>query len=780
MRGVRFCLGRFSLGRFSFRRNAAPGLISLALISLALGGLLLPEPGSALAAANPGTSLSTGFYGTCTIRAGQGYCWGPDSNGELGDGSTAESGVPVAVDTSGVLAGKTLTQISTADGYTCALDTSGAAYCWGSNEWGQLGFGVLEYSDVPVPVDTKGVLAGKRLVEITAGQLAACALDSAGHAYCWGNNQFGELGNGGTANSDVPVAVDTGGALAGQTLTQISGGSDYTCALDTAGAAYCWGADDFGELGDASGTASDVPVAVDASGVLAGKKLADIAANESGSSTCALDASGSAFCWGLNVEGQLGDDSTSNSAVPVAVDASGALAGKTLTQISTGEDTCALDSSGAPYCWGDNDYGELGDNSTSGSTVPVAVDTSGALAGQRLTQIGAGGYFYACALAVSGAVYCWGDNGGQLGNDGAGISAVPVAAGPSPPTAVTAVPRKRAARVSWQVPVMPGAVTGYTAIANPGEEICLTSTASCTIGGLTNDTTYSVTVVARTATTNSAPSAAVSVTPGSGVVFTSTAYATAAFGVRFRFTVRATGGSPAPAIAIRGTLPAGVTFTRHGNGTAVLAGTPDRGAVGVYPLTFTATSKAGKATQAFALAVTRAPVLAKLPGVVTLTIGENVNVPVKSTGYPVPELIGSGPLPPEVFLDDHGNGTGAITGQVNPLTAGSYRFTVIAASTSGYATRTITVIVAQPPAITSASSATAPIGYAFSFPVTATGFPAPKITESGRLPTGLTFTSATATLSGIPRSGTRGTYPITFTATNAAGKATQHFVLTVT
>ena len=356
--------------RLSRRRNAAVAPTSL--ISLAVIGLLLPHQATALAAAQPATSLTTGYYESCAIAAGQAYCWGPNS-----DGSAGGSGVPVPLDSGGVLAGKTLTQISAADGYACALDTSGAAYCWGSNNWGQLGLGIpIRYSAVPVRVSTSGVLAGKKLVQITAGQLQACALDSTGHAYCWGNNQFGELGNGGTANSGVPTAVDTNGALAGQTLTRISGGSDYTCALDTAGAAYCWGADQFGQLGDARGTASDVPVPVDANGVLAGQKLVSISANESGSSTCAVDAGGSAYCWGLNILGQLGDGTTANSTTPVAVDASGALAGKALTQISVGySETCALGSTGAPFCWGDNHYGQLGDNGTTDSSVPVAVDT---------------------------------------------------------------------------------------------------------------------------------------------------------------------------------------------------------------------------------------------------------------------------------------------------------------------------------------------------------------------------------------------------------------------
>lgn len=754
-------MGAFSqAGRRTRRRTAA---LALALGLGAVLGLLLPGPGRALAAAQPGSSFSfSAGWPSCAIEAGKAYCWAPGS-------------VPVAVNTRGVLNGKTLTQISTGPGYACALDTSGAAYCWGANQWGQLGFGVLGSSVVPVPVDTKGVLAGKKLVRISAAEQEACALDSTGHAYCWGLNTGGELGDGGTANSDIPVAVDTSGALAGKRLTQISAGNAYACAVDTTGAAYCWGFGHNGELGNGGSTSSSVPVSVDASGVLAGKKLVGISASELGGSTCAVDAGGSAYCWGENLEGQLGDDSTNGSAVPVAVDTSGVLTGKTLTQVTAGSVyTCALDSAGAAYCWGDNLQGQLGDNSRDSSAVPVAVDTSGALAGKALTQVSAGGLSLACAMSTSGAVYCW----GSPDNVSAG-STVPVAVGPSPVTGVTAASGNRAAKVSWQVPVMSAGVTGYTAIAKPGEKICITKSTSCTIGGLTNDVTYSVTVVAHTARTNSSASVPVAVTPGSHVAFVSNPFATAAFGTRFGFTVRATGGSPA--IAVKGTLPPGVTFTRHAGGTATLAGTPDRGALGLYHLTFTAKSGAGVATQAFTLTVDRAPRLGKLPGTLTLKLRQEVSIPITTTGYPVAQLLKTGHLPSALPLLDHGNGTGLIAGRVGPNDKpGRYRLTVIAANTSGDATHTITVLLVQAPAITSPRSAKVAIGSTLSFHVTGTGFPVPKITESGRLPKGVTFDSATATLKGIPRSGTKGSYKITFTAASSAGKATQAFTLTVT
>jgi hypothetical protein len=712
-------------------RNAAASRCLAAVVALALIAAALcraPASQAAPALPRPGASIGTGYYQTCAVESGQAYCWGPNGDGELGDGSLASSGVPVAVDTSGALASKTLRQVSGGDEFACALDTSGAAYCWGSNDNGQLGDGsAVSYTDVPVPVDTSGVLSGKTLVQIAAGQQGACVLDTAGQVFCWGDNTEGELGDGSTTQSRVPVAVDTSGALAGKTVTQITAGELYACALDSAGAAYCWGFNDFGQLGDGSTANSSAPVAVQTGGALAGRALAGIAASDSEVFTCAVDTAGAAYCWGINFFGQLGDGTTANSSAPVAVDASGALAGK------------------------------------------------------KLAQISAGGFFWTCATDASGAVYCWGDNlGGQLGDDStASQSDVPLKAGPSPPTSVTAVPGHAAATVSWAAPALTGAsLTGYTAFASPGGEICITATTTCTITGLTDDTTYSVTVVAHTSATNSAASTAASVTPGSGVAFTSSPSDTVRFGKPFSFTVRAS-GSPAPKITRAGRLPCGVIFTSNSNGTATIAGTPAHAAAGNYPLTLTAKSKAGMATQAFTLTVTRTPVLKKIPATTT-RVGAAVNLAIAATGYPVPSLTETGPLPDGVRLIDRGNGTGAITGIPAPGSGGSYRITVTAASTAGTARQSFTLKVGQPPAITSAGTTAVVIGYVFAFRVTATGYPAPSITESGHLPRGVMYNSATATLNGIPRSGTAGSYPIVITARNAAGTTTQHFTLTVT
>ena len=296
--------------------------------------------------------------------------------------------------TSGVLSGKTLTQVSLGTNFACALDSSGAAYCWGLNTSGQVGNpATATHFLVPTAVTSQAA--------VSAGYTHSCTISS-GKAYCWGDNSDGELGNGGTASSRVPVAVVTSGVLAGVTLTQITAGFFFTCALSATGAVYCWGFNADGELGNNSTTNSSVPVAVSTSGVLAGVTVTQITA-DSGYNACALGSTGAAYCWGKNSDGQLGNNTLTSSSVPVAVSTSGVLAGVTLTQITAGNDlTCALGSTGLAYCWGDNTRGQLGNNTTTNSPVPVAVTTTGVLSGVTLTQVSAGNAF-ACALGSTGA-----------------------------------------------------------------------------------------------------------------------------------------------------------------------------------------------------------------------------------------------------------------------------------------------------------------------------------------------------------------------------------------
>jgi type II secretory pathway pseudopilin PulG len=244
------------------------------------------------------------------------------------------------------------------------------------------------------------------------------------------------------------------------------------------------------------------------------------------------------------------------------------------------------------------------------------------------------------------------------------------------------------------------------------------------------------------------------------------------------FTVTTT-GFPTPALAESGALPSGVTFTDDANGTATLAGTPAAGAGGSYALTFAATSSSGTFSQAFTLTVKQPPAITSVNST-TLTVGTAGSFTLATTGFPTPALTESGALPSGVTFTDNGNGTATVAGTPGAGTAGPYPLTVTATSSAGTAGQTFTLAVNQAPAITSANTTTFTVGAAGSFTVTSSGVPTPALSESGALPSGVTFNTATGVLSGTPAAGAGGTYSITFTASNGVNpNATQTFTLIV-
>ena len=353
------------------------------------------------------TSISSGTYGTCVVASGAVYCWG--SGYTLGNGTSVGSAIPVPVNASGVLAGKIVTSVSVGSNFACAL-ASGSVFCWGEGGSGQLGNSASLTSLVPVAVNTTGALSGKTVTGISAGEAHVCAVAS-GQAFCWGFNGQGQLGNGNNVAASAPVAVDVTGILAGKNVSSISSGGYSTCAI-TNNSATCWGAGNLGQLGIGIQANSNVPMSVLSTGSLQDKLFTQIDVGQN--HVCAL-ASGAVFCWGYNQWGQLGNNSRNNSSTPVAVTATGVLAGKVATSISTGgSHTCAV-ASGAAYCWGNNGSGELGDGSRAISLVPVTVDSTLVKTGS--TYEVTVGMNHSCAL-TAGAANCWGSNGnGQLGNN---------------------------------------------------------------------------------------------------------------------------------------------------------------------------------------------------------------------------------------------------------------------------------------------------------------------------------------------------------------------------
>ncbi len=366
------------------------------------------------------------------IRSSIPVAWGRNVVGGLGDGTRNDSRVPVTVTTSGVLLGKTVVAVAAGGGHSMALTSDGRVYAWGANDWGQLGITSPSYSKDPIAVPMAGALAGKTVIAIAAGWTHSLALTSDGQIFAWGWNGHGELGNG-TKDFVVhptPGAVITTGVLLGKTVVAIAAGSTGNLALASDGQVYAWGDNILGELGSGSVTEPSEPVAVTTSGVLSGKIVVAIAAG--GQNGMALTSEGTICMWGSNYYGQLGIGSADGDShpAPSPVPPSGVLSGKTVVAIAAGKDHCmALTSEGQVCTWGANRYGQLGNGSTSyySSPTPQAVLATGALSGRSATAIAAGMGF-SQALTSSGAFYTWGDNYyGELGDDSTTDCVVPVA-----------------------------------------------------------------------------------------------------------------------------------------------------------------------------------------------------------------------------------------------------------------------------------------------------------------------------------------------------------------
>lgn len=313
---------------------------------------------------SPIAELATGEFHTCARNgAGQVWCWGRNERGQLGTGDTMASPLPVPVyDGLQPLTG--VVGLALTDASTCAVSQSGHVRCWGSGQHGRLGNGETEDSLVPVTVrEGSGEFGG--VVGLAAGNNHVCARMSDGSLWCWGRNNNGQLGLG-TSGSGTDVSLPT--QVPGLTgVDQVVAAGFRTC-VRMGGAAKCWGQNLFGQVGDGTTVQKNAPT--DVLGLTQAAHLS-IAQNHG----CALLLDGRAACWGFNNFGQLGDGTLASSPTPVIVRVPGGMdEWMGLRGISAGgAHTCAADPAHAVHCWGMNNYGQLGDGSTVTSTVPVPV-----------------------------------------------------------------------------------------------------------------------------------------------------------------------------------------------------------------------------------------------------------------------------------------------------------------------------------------------------------------------------------------------------------------------
>jgi alpha-tubulin suppressor-like RCC1 family protein len=355
------------------------------------------EVGCAMGKCSPiiATQLAAGTGHTCArLNTGKVLCWGENAFGALGNGMTANSLVPVAV--TGLDAG--VTMAAAGRQFSCARMDSGSVKCWGANDKGQIGDGTTTARTEPV--DVVNLTSG--ISQVSVGGQHACAVTEKGTVKCWGNGSFGQLGAANSLSSSVPIDsfVSTKTAF-------VATGAAHTCALSAEGAVQCWGSNANGSLGnnnsqgDSNGNPADV----------VGLKTGVVAISAGRAHTCAVLQTGGLKCWGSNGNGELGDSTRTDRAIPV--DVNSAMLGSAVIAVSAaGAHTCALTSAGGLKCWGANSTGALGNNTTVPSLGPV--DPIGLSTGVISFAAGGG---HTCAGLVVGGVKCWGEGAfGQLGN----------------------------------------------------------------------------------------------------------------------------------------------------------------------------------------------------------------------------------------------------------------------------------------------------------------------------------------------------------------------------
>ncbi len=338
-------------------------LLALTLLlgsGLAASAQALPDPAPDTPATQPfsqgwATQVSAGGAHTCAVTLTGGVqCWGRNTVGQLGDGTTRARGAPVAV----LGLSERVGMVSVGGGHTCAVTASGGVQCWGANGNGQLGDGTTSARLAPVAV--VGLSHGVQA--LSAGSNHTCALLDNGGVQCWGANGYGQLGDGTTTAHLTPG--DVVGLTSG--VHALAAGYDHTCAIEGAGGAKCWGGGSSGELGNGvfvERQRTPVDVVDLAPGVTA--------LSAGGAHTCAVTASGGAKCWGRNMDGQVGVDSPA-SVIWRPTDGGGLPIG--VTGIAAGYlHTCATLASGEAKCWGWNGDAQLGDGTTSTRRSPVAV-----------------------------------------------------------------------------------------------------------------------------------------------------------------------------------------------------------------------------------------------------------------------------------------------------------------------------------------------------------------------------------------------------------------------
>ena len=358
-------------------------------------------------------AIDAGYGHTCAANeSGKVHCWGWNVYGQVGSATAGRfSATPVEI--AGLSDVKAL---SLGEAHTCALQKSGVAKCWGNNSLGQFGNGV-EAVNRGYQLTPSTVVELDTVQSVASGYLFSCALLDDSTAKCWGNNEFNQLGNdAATSTQRFPSLIETNSGAPFASISQLALGYSHACVLSQVGTVHCWGDNEMGQLGNGSTVASASPKQINnlSTGVRS------IAAGHA--HNCAINSGGSVLCWGYNAFGQLGTGTNANKTTPNSAISQEFLPTNSVSSLALGRaHSCALLTDKTVKCWGNNDYGQLGDAQAEASLTPVAVN--GIANVQQLVS----GHAHLCALLLDGSVTCWGSN--LLGESGVAIDAsVPIVA----------------------------------------------------------------------------------------------------------------------------------------------------------------------------------------------------------------------------------------------------------------------------------------------------------------------------------------------------------------
>jgi len=333
-------------------------------------------------------TLAAGSEHTCVIKSDHSlWCWGNNSEGEIGDGTKEMRTSPVRVGED-----NDWTKIALGLQYSCATKLDHSLWCWGDNSETQLGDATLDEIFVPTQIDLGHDVESLNLASQTQ---TTCEIDTLNTLYCWGQNFWGQAGSDTYDTPVAPAQVGEEGEWSSVTVGALHG-----CAIKLNGTLWCWGANYLGQLGNGTYVGTIAPLAI---GELENWQFTSVGSSES----CVINDEGDLWCWGFNASGQLGDGTEDLQGTPVAIAEEESWSS---VSIGGGAFTCAIHTDKSLWCWGDNASGQLGDGSLDNKNTPYQID-----AGNDWAIIQTGDS-HACALKTSGDLYCWGKGAsGQLG-----------------------------------------------------------------------------------------------------------------------------------------------------------------------------------------------------------------------------------------------------------------------------------------------------------------------------------------------------------------------------